>query len=172
MIRYLLGIINYFYKKRAYSKFKGSRMDHVILGSELNKRFEVRYPENLSIGYNTSLSGDCFINAKGGVEIGSYCHIAKGLTLYSHNHNYKSEDWIPYKGSILKPVKIGDCVWIGANVSIAPGTIIEDGVIVSMGSVVFGHIPKCAIVRGNPATVIGYRDVESFERLFKEGKKR
>ena len=41
-----------------------------------------------------------------------------------------------------------------------------------MGSVVFGHIPKCAIVRGNPATVIGYRDVESFERLFKEGKKR
>lgn len=159
-------------KKKAYNKFKGAKLDNVILGSELSRNFEIRYPENLSIGYHTSLSGDCFINAKGGVFIGCYCHIAKGLTIYSHNHNYKSADWIPYKGSILKPVTIGDCVWIGANVSIAPGAVIEDGAIVSMGSVVFGHVPKCAIVRGNPAQIIGYRDIVLFEKLYNEGKKR
>ena len=60
---------------KAYAQFKGAQLDNVNLGPELNKRFEVRCPENLSIGYKTSLSGDCFINAKGGVVIGSYCHI-------------------------------------------------------------------------------------------------
>lgn len=105
----------------------------------------------------------------GGVEIGRYCHIAKGLTIYSHNHNWKSQVSIPYDDTeIIKPVKVGDCVWIGCNVTIAPGTTIGDGVIISSGSVVFGIIPPCAIIRGNPAQVIGYRDKEVFENLYKK----
>lgn len=152
-------------------QFKGASLDNVSIGPELNNRFEIRHPENLRIGYKTAIAGDCFINAMGGVEIGKYCHIAKGLTIYSHNHNWRSKTFIPYdKDVILKPVKIGDCVWIGCNVTIAPGAQIEDGVIVSMGSVVFGHIPRCAIIRGNPAQVIGYRDVEIYNSLEKENK--
>ncbi len=42
--------------------------------------------------------------------------------------------------------------------------------IISSGSVVFGNIPRCAIIRGNPAEVIGYRDVKVFDKLFGEGK--
>ena len=107
----------------------------------------------------------------GGVEIGKYCHIAKGLTIYSHNHNWKSTSFIPYdKGHILKPVKIGDCVWIGCNVTIAPGAIIGDGVIISSGSVVFGEIPRCSIIRGNPAVVIGHRNIDVFDELYRKKK--
>lgn len=107
----------------------------------------------------------------GGVKIGKYCHIAKGLTIYSHNHNWKSKEYIPYDDSdIMKPVSIGDCVWIGCNVTIAPGAHIGDGVIVSSGAVVFGDIPSCAIVRGNPAEVIGYRDKDIFNKLYLEEK--
>ncbi len=171
MIKYLLRIKKYLLNKIAYFKFKGANLDNVILGSELNRNFEIRCPENLSIGYCTSISGDLFINAFGGVKIGRYCHIAKGLTIYSHNHNWKSTEYIPYDSfNIKKPVSVGDCVWIGCNVTIAPGADIGDGAIVSMGSVVFGHVPKCAIVRGNPAQVIGYRDVEMFDKLYNEGK--
>lgn len=148
----------------------GAHLDNVILGPELDKRFEVRWPQNLTIGYKTAISGDLFINAMGGVQIGKYCHIAKGLTIYSHNHNWKSIQNIPYDGTnIMKPVKIGDCVWIGCNVTIAPGAQIGDGVIISSGSVVFGEIPKCAIIRGNPAQIIGYRDKELFEKLYQQG---
>lgn len=164
-------VLNYYYEYQAKQAFKGAELNAVNIGPELNKWFEIRYPERLKIGYKTAISGDCFINAYGGVEIGKYCHIAKGLTIYSHNHNWKSEDTIPYDGkSIVKPVKIGDCVWIGANVSIAPGAEIGDGVIVSCGSVVFGKIPKCAIIRGNPAHVVGYRDELLFNKLYNEGK--
>lgn len=47
-------------------KFKGAQLDHVVLGPELDKRFEVRHPQKLSMGYKTVISGDCFINAWGG----------------------------------------------------------------------------------------------------------
>ena len=147
-------------------KFKGAKLDHVIFGPELDKRFEVRHPDKLEIGHCTVVNGDLFINALGGVKIGRYCHIAKGLTIYSHNHNWKSKKSIPYDDTNnMKPVMIGDCVWIGANVTIAPGVEIENGVIISTGSVVFEHIPRCAIVRGNPAVIIGFRDVEIFNEL-------
>ena len=112
-----------------------------------------------------------FYKCNGGVNIGKYCHIAKGLTIYSHNHNYRSDNYIPYDDSvIMKPVCIGDCVWIGCNVTIAPGAQIGDGCIVSSGSVVFGKIPAHSVIRGNPAIVIGSRDVKTFEKLYSEGK--
>lgn len=164
-------ILNYHYACQAKYAFKGAELDNVNIGPELNKRFEIRHPERLKIGYKTAISGDCFINAYGGVSIGKYCHIAKGLTIYSHNHNWKSNSKIPYdEKSIFKPVIIGDCVWLGANVTIAPGAEIGDGVIVSCGSVVFGKIPKCAIIRGNPAQIIGYRDEQLFKKLYDSGK--
>lgn len=107
----------------------------------------------------------------GGVKIGKYCHIAKGLTIYSHNHNWRSKEYIPYdKENIMKPVSVGDCVWIGCNVTIAPGARIGNGVIISSGSVVFGEIPDCAIVRGNPAIIVGYRDKVTFDKLYVENK--
>jgi len=162
---------NHYFRKLAYKQFEGAHLDNVNIGPELNRRFEIRHPENLTIGYGTAISGDCFINAYGGVSIGKYCHIAKGLTIYSHNHNWKSDEYIPYDDkSIKKPVFIGNCVWMGANVTIAPGTVIEDGVIVSAGAVVFGQIPRCAIVRGNPAVVIGYRNIDVYNDLEKKNK--
>ncbi|MCD8288793.1 MAG: acyltransferase [Prevotella sp.] len=107
----------------------------------------------------------------GGVKIGHHCHIAKGLTIYSHNHNWRSKDYIPYdKEVILRPIEIGDCVWIGCNVTLAPGTKIGDGCIVSAGSVVFGVIPSCSIIRGNPAIVIGERDKKTYSDLYSKSK--
>lgn len=141
----------------------------ISIGSETYCGFDIKHPQNLTIGDGTAISGDCLINAWGGVAIGKYCHIAKGLTVYSHNHNFKSEEFVPYDNKeLLRPVEIGDAVWIGANVTIAPGAKIGHGVIISSGSVVFGDIPDCAIIRGNPAEIIKYRDKEVFWKLHKE----
>lgn len=66
------------------------------------------------------LNGDLLINAMARMRIGKFCHIVKGLTVYSHNHNWKSNELIPYDNEIIcKPVSIGDCVWVGCNVTIA-----------------------------------------------------
>ena len=48
------------------SKIQKGDFDHVILGPEFDKRFEVRHPQNLKVGYKTVMSGDLLINAMGG----------------------------------------------------------------------------------------------------------
>ena len=117
------------------------------------------------------LKSDTFIECSGGVKIGKYFHVGKGLTIFSTNHNYNSKEVIPYDAiEIPKPVEIGDCVWFGANVSLVPGVTIGEGAIAGMGAVVTRDVPPGAIVGGNPATIIGYRDMDTYERLKREGK--
>jgi acetyltransferase-like isoleucine patch superfamily enzyme len=158
-------LTRHYYRRVLFGRCVGG--DRVILGPDVWWNFHLVQPERLCIGEGTVLNGECYINAQGGVSIGRYCHVGKGLTIYSSNHNYRSSVAIPYDDEdVLKPVKIGDCVWIGANVSILPGTTIGDGAIVAMGAVVRGDVGACAIVGGNPAQVIGSRDQAAFERLY------
>ena len=53
-----------------------------------------------------------------------------------------------------KPVRIGDHVWIGGNVTILPGVSIGDHSIIGAGSVVTKDIPANVIAVGNPCKVI------------------
>ena len=145
-------------------------MRHIRLGPDVCRAFHLVQPRSLAIGNGTVLNGDCYLNAQGGIRIGRFCHIGKGLTVLSSNHNFRSRLSIPYdEHDVLKPVAIGDAVWIGANVSIAPGSQVGDGAILALGAVVRGDVPSCAIVAGNPATVVGWRDRDDFERLRREG---
>ncbi len=164
------SFIKTIFLKRKF-KYVQCNYSKLVVGPDLNKNFIINFPRKLHIGDGTVINGDLYINAFGDVSIGKYCHIAKGLTIFSHNHNWKSLEHIPYDNKeILKPVYIGDAVWIGANVTIAPGSIINEGAIISLGSVIFGTVEKCAIMRGNPAIIIGYRDIETFDKLKNENK--
>lgn len=52
-------------------------------------------------------------------------------------------------------IYIGDDVWLGANSTILKGAHIEEGCIVSAGSVVFkGHYPARSLIIGNPAKAV------------------
>jgi acetyltransferase-like isoleucine patch superfamily enzyme len=91
--------------------------------------------------------------------------------LIKSQFNYESEKAIPYDDTnILKPVVIEDFVWFGSNVTIVPGVTIGEGAVVGAGAVVTRDVPKHAVVGGNPAQVIKYRDALRFERLKRERK--
>lgn len=127
-------------------------------------------PYNISIGEKTVINRGTHINpGKAKVEIGKYCHVGQRLTIYAFNHRYESANKIPYDEQIIcKDVLIKDFVWIGANVTILPGVKIEEGAIVGTGSVVTKNVPKYAVVGGNPAKILKFRNEEEFERLKKE----
>ena len=53
-----------------------------------------------------------------------------------------------------KPVRIGDDVWIGGNVTILPGVTIGDRAVIGAGSVVTEDIPADSVAVGVPARVV------------------
>lgn len=54
----------------------------------------------------------------------------------------------------IKPINIGNNVFIGLNTIILPGSIIEDNVIIGAGSIVKGKISKDSVYAGIPAKYI------------------
>ena len=126
---------------------------------------------NFVIGKGSHLKSDSYIEYSGGVKIGDYFHTGKGLTIFSTNHNYNIGDKIPYGDEDMKKeVVIGNWVWCGANVTIVPGVHIGDGAVIGSGAVVTKDVPECAVVGGNPARIIKFRDKDHFYKLKEEGK--
>ena len=90
--------------------------------------------------------------------------------IISQNHNYEGEA-IPYdKTYVLKNINIKDNVWFGNRVIVMGNITIGEGAIIAAGSVVCKDVPDYAIVGGNPAKVIKYRDIEHYSKLKAEGK--
>ena len=90
--------------------------------------------------------------------------------IITENHNYEG-DAIPYDSTyIRKDVTIGDCVWFGNRVMIVGGVDIGEGAIIAAGAVVSKDVPPLAIVGGNPAKIIKYRDADHYNKLKAEGK--
>ena len=135
------------------------------IGKNLWCRNFSKVTRNTVLGDNVHLNG-ISIQGKGKVTIGNYFHSGKGCLIISDNHNYDNGNAIPYDNYVIeRDVIIGDFVWFGANVTILPSTHIGEGVIVQAGSVVHGKIPNYAIIGGNPAEIIKYRDIEHFKEL-------
>lgn len=124
--------------------------------------------EKIKFGEYCYIGPNAFIYAKGGVKIGSNVIIGPFVKIWTENHNWKSNKMLPYdEVDYLSEVIIHDNVWIGLDVKICPGTIIGEGAIIGMGSVVRGDIPPLAIVVGNPGKIIKYRDSNVYNEITK-----
>jgi len=106
----------------------------------------------------------------GKIVIGNYFHSGIECMMICQNHNYEGE-CIPYDSTyIMKTITIGDCVWLGNRVIIIGSVNIGEGAIIAAGAVVTKDVPPLAIVGGNPAKVIKYRDRDHYFKLKAEGK--
>ena len=54
----------------------------------------------------------------------------------------------------VRPIEIGENVFIGCNCLILKGSKIGDNTTIGAGSVVTGNIPQNCVAAGNPAKVI------------------
>ena len=154
-------------KIRKFEKLSGCSIRFVQQG---NGGVEIGHAENFYIDPTSHLKSSTYIECMGGVRIGRYFHTGRGLTIYSSNHRYNNEHFIPYdKESDLKSVVIDDFVWLGSNVTIVPGVHIGEGAVVGAGSVVTKDVPAYAVIGGNPAKILKYRDIGQFNELKAQG---
>lgn len=110
---------------------------------------------SLKICEKTSIGPFTIIAAMEKVTIGSNCMIAEYVSIRDHEHAYERPD-LPMReqGWVIKPIEIGNNVWIGAKVTVMKGCKIGDNVIIGANSVVTRDIPPNSIAVGSPARVI------------------
>jgi len=108
----------------------------------------------LTIGSNVTLGRNITIDYTGNVAIGDHVELSSGAILISHSHDVFNKQSMR---TFLKPLHISDGAWIAVNAMIMPGVgSVGKNAVVCTGSVVYKKVPDYAIVRGNPAKVVGY----------------
>ena len=113
----------------------------------------IRIKNNSGIGINCRLSGEIYI--------GSNVMMGPEVIIMTRNHRFDNI-YLPMCAqgySDERSVVINDDVWIGTRVIILPGVVINKGAIIGAGSIVTKSIPDYAIVGGNPARIIRYRNI-------------
>ncbi len=157
--------------------YHSKRMIYTFLAKRTLKSYGKQlYVNNFSrLGRNTKVGSHCNFNGMeilggGSVCIGNYFHSGTECMIITQNHNYEGS-MIPYDDTyVYKSIKIGDCVWFGNRVIVIGNVNIGEGAIIAAGAVVTKDVPPLAVVGGNPAKVIKYRDKEHYYNLKKEGK--
>lgn len=125
---------------------------------------------NITVGRHTSLWGPNLDITSGNqkVSIGSFCSIARNVSMQAFNHNTKKLTTYyigrnvfgePLKNETVSKgdIVIKNDVWIGAHSVILGGVTINNGAIVAANSVVTKDVPPFSIVAGTPAKVISSR---------------
>ncbi len=110
----------------------------------------------ITVGNNFYMNADCHI--QGEISFGDDVMIGPKTIIWGRNHGVLKERPMRKQPHIKDPILIGDDVWIGANVTILKGITIGNGAVIGAGSVVVKDVPEYAIVVGNPAKIIKYRE--------------
>jgi acetyltransferase-like isoleucine patch superfamily enzyme len=128
---------------------------------------QIDAPEQLRMGDFVSINRYSIINAAGGITIGDHVITGPRVTLYSQNHRFSDPvQPIPEQGYVRKPVRIGNNVWLAANVVVLPGVTIGDDVVAAAGAIITKDVESGSLVAGNPARVIRrIRPSESLSEL-------
>ncbi len=129
---------------------------------------QVYNAQNILVGVDAypGVMKGCYVQGKGGIEIGDYSQIAPNVVIVSANHDiYDSRKHIEAK------VTIGKYCWLGAGCKIMPGVTLGDFTIVGAGAVVTKSFPEGhCIIGGVPAKQIKELDKDKCIRYELEPK--
>lgn len=135
------------------------------MGKNVNIEKNAVFSHRIKIGDNSGLGIACRVPQ--GVTIGNDVMMGPQCKIYTRNHAFDRTD-IPMREQHyqeIKPVTIGNDVWIGTNVIILPGVNIADGCIIGAGSVVTKDTLPYSVNAGNPCKFIKSRCAENKENI-------
>ena len=134
--------------------------DNCNVVGKMDVLFAARFAERptLEIGSNTGIGHLCMFIIGKRITIGRDCHIAGSTRMFDSSGHpldpVKRRRGEPPADEDVRPITIGDNVWIGASSVIFPGVTIGDNSVVATGSVVTTDVPANSLVAGYPARMV------------------
>lgn len=110
------------------------------------------------LGEGTFIGHECSIRASDSVRIGRHCLLAGGVIVTDYDGHpldaKRRRLGEPTPSEQVRPVTIGDDVWIGQRAIILKGVTIGSRSVIGAGAVVVRDIPPDCVAGGNPARVV------------------
>ena len=152
-VRFLPGLLGFFLRYLVYKcLFKTIHSIPYIFP-------EVRfvYMRRISLGHNVVVNSNCYIYARGGIEIGDNVLISPNCAIVAGDHEIYETDPMNVIPSKNQKIAIESGCWVGANTVIRGGVTIAKGSVIGAGAVVTQDTEAYSINAGVPARKIGNR---------------
>ncbi len=134
--------------------------NNVAMDGKSSIQFAARYaaPPQLIIGDDTFVGHNCTFVIGKSIHIGRGCLLSTDVALRDFDgHPLDPVDraaGLPAASNEVRPIVIGDNVWIGSRAIVLKGVTIGDNSIVATGAIVTRDVPPNVVVAGNPARVV------------------
>ena len=132
-----------------------------LFGAKIHKQAIIYSSVKIFAPWNLEL-GRCTIGPgvelydKDIIRIGDDSVVSQQSVLCTASHDVSS----PMMALVTKPITLGNRVWVAMDAFIGPGVELADGVVVGARGCVFRSVDEWTIVGGNPAKVIGQRELK------------
>lgn len=138
-------------------------------GKQLHVNHKSHFTKKVRLGNNCNFNG-MDVTGAGCVIIGDNFHSGVECMIITSDHNFDFGTRIPYDEThITKQITIKDNVWFGNRVTVTGNVTIGEGAILAAGAVVTKDVPDMAIVGGNPARILKFRNKEHYLELKAKG---
>lgn len=142
--------------RKSRSFIAGHILDKCGDNVNIEKGADLGIGRGITLGNNSGIGVRCSIGKY--TSIGDNVMMGPEVIILTSNHIY-SDTTTPMntQGFDIKPVTIGNDVWIGTRAIILPGVKVGNGCIIAAGAVVTKDVCDYSIVGGVPAKLIKKR---------------
>ena len=117
---------------------------------------KVYYPPNLYMGEYSCLASDVDCYNVAPVFVGNNVTISQGAFLCTASHDISDS----LNHLITAPIRIEDQAWIAARAYVGMGVTVGQGAVIGATASVYKDVGPWLIMGGNPAKVIGVRNIK------------
>lgn len=155
---HMLRMMNYYYQGHVLP-LKSVRRG---TGCSISPDAVFSNPERITLGEGVRIGSRCHIwagHATATIEIGDDCLFGPEVMVTAATYRFNDGHPVTRQKMDEDDVVIGRDVWLGTRAIVLPGSRIGDGAIIGAGALVKGEIPSMTIAAGQPARVVGMREI-------------
>lgn len=140
--------------RRFLLRLFGARIGEGVI---IRPSVRVTYPWKLTVGDHCHIGDHVELYTLGEIEIGECSVVSQRSYICTGSHDYQSVTFDIFARKIV----IEPEVWIATDVFVAPGVTIGHGAVIGARSSVFKDVPPCVVCAGNPARIMGAREMHA-----------